>query len=85
MPYRTPAQGSHPQQCEVCGSPANYQQGGFYLIIECSRCGDFQMGREALFEWSQTPDGRLDNPAGAKQRALASHLIRRMQARSGRF
>jgi hypothetical protein len=63
---------SQQQQCEVCGSAANSRQSGFYLVVDCSRCGDFQMGREAWYDWSHAT---LDD----KRRPLASHLIRKMQ------
>jgi hypothetical protein len=72
MPYKTPTNGVQPQQCEVCGSPANIRHSGFYSVVDCSRCGDFQMDRET----------EIDLPKAcreARHRALASHLIRRMQ------
>lgn len=47
-------------------------QDGYYLVTDCSRCGDFQIGREAWADWSRTS-------TSPEQRALASHLIRRMQ------
>jgi nucleoside 2-deoxyribosyltransferase len=72
MPYTTPAHGLEPQQCEVCGSPANVTQSGFYFIINCSRCGDFQIDREAAAAWPRTA-------ADETRRALASHLVRKMQ------
>ncbi len=40
--------------------------------MDCSRCGDFQLGREAEVNWSRSS---IDD----ERRALASHLIRRMQ------
>jgi hypothetical protein len=69
----------------VCGSPANSHEGGKYLIIACSRCGDFQIDSETLFDWSNTPGGRLDASDGGNQRALASYLIRRMQGSKRRI
>ena len=72
LPYKRPTQGVTPQQCEVCGSPANSGQDGYYLAVACSRCGDFQISREAWVNWSTTS-------SDDKQRALASYLIRRMQ------
>jgi hypothetical protein len=41
-------------------------------MVDCSRCGDFQVGREAKVNWLPTSNDE-------QQRALASHLIRRMQ------
>src|SRR5713226_1787714 len=38
MTYRKPAQGE-PQRCDVCGSPANCMENGYYLMVDCSRCG----------------------------------------------
>jgi hypothetical protein len=72
LPYKTPERGWQPQPCEVCGSPANRKENGYYLVVDCSRCGDFQMGREALVN---SPLTSRDE----QQRALASHLVRRMQ------
>jgi hypothetical protein len=43
-------------------------------MVDCSRCGDFQVGREAKVNWLPTSNDE-------QQRALASHLIRRMQGR----
>jgi hypothetical protein len=63
---------SYKTQCKVCGSPANCEEPGYYLMVDCSRCGNFQVGREAKVNW-------LPISNGEQQRALASHLIRRMQ------
>jgi nucleoside 2-deoxyribosyltransferase len=61
------------QQCIVCGSPATVKtDGGFYVFIDCRRCGEFQLGR-ALAD--DLPQMRLSN----EQRALASHHIRKRQ------
>jgi hypothetical protein len=76
LPYQKPAQGE-PQICEVCGSPANCEEYGYYLMVHCSRCGDFQVGREAKVNWLPTSNDE-------QQRALASHLIRRMHQGSKR-
>jgi len=77
LPYQKPAQGE-PQQCSVCGSPANVRgDGGFYVFTDCSRCGDFQLGRAIA------DDFPLTTPSEQK-RALASHLIRRMHQGSKR-
>jgi hypothetical protein len=69
LPYK-PTQAS--QNCEVCGSPANVSFSGAYMIVDCSRCGDFQIDREA-------PEYFPQHARNDKQRALASHLIRKMQ------
>jgi hypothetical protein len=73
VPYKKPADGREAHKCEVCGSPANSEQSGYYLVLDCSRCGDFQVGREAKVNW-------LPLSNDEQQRALAGHLIRRMQA-----
>jgi hypothetical protein len=72
MPYRRPDQGK-PQECEVCKSPANVEQSGAYFVIGCSRCGDFQIDRVTTVNFPLSSREE-------KQRALASHLIRRMQS-----
>jgi hypothetical protein len=76
LPYKKPAEGLvlEPQQCDVCGSPANIHESGGYVYEDCSRCGDFQIDREAL------PHPFLTT-LNEQQRALASHLIRRMQGK----
>jgi hypothetical protein len=71
MPNRKPVQGE-PQTCDVCGSPANCNENGYYLMVDCSRCGDFQVGREDKINWLPISDDE-------QRRALASYLIRRMQ------
>ena len=73
MPYKTPAEGVQPQQCDVCRSPANVHRSGAYVYEECSRCGDFQIDREVADDF--LPNLKED------QRPLASHLIRRLQAK----
>jgi hypothetical protein len=72
---KKPAEGSHvePQQCEVCGSPANVQASGAYIYEDCSRCGDFQIDREVAEDFLP----RLKE----YQRPLASHLIHRLQGK----
>jgi hypothetical protein len=60
--------------CTVCTSPANVlrEDFGWGTVVDCSRCGDYSVER------STCDDARL--PLGeAKQRALASHLIRKLQ------
>jgi hypothetical protein len=57
----------------VCGSAANVRLNGKYYMEECSRCGDFQIDRDAPPQFLQ------ENLQG--HRELASHLIRRMQAK----
>ena len=74
MPYKKPAEGVQRQQCDVCRSPANVRPDGGYLVEDCSRCGDFQIDREA-------PQHPLLMNLDEHQRALLSHLIRRMQGR----
>jgi hypothetical protein len=71
LPYK-PVQGVAPQDCEVCGSPANVRTSGAYIIIDCSRCGDFQIDREA-------PDYFPLSVRTDEKRALASFLIHKMQ------
>src|ERR1700730_5160270 len=59
-------------QCSVCGSPATVKtDGGFYVFIECPRCGDFQLGHALADDFPQTKPSE-------KTQALASHLIRGM-------
>jgi hypothetical protein len=74
--YQKSAQGDG--QCTVCTSPANILKTEFKIgtVINCSRCGDFQVDHGIA----------RDVPlplADEKQRALASHLIRKLQ-RQGR-
>ncbi|MGZ6550769.1 MAG: hypothetical protein ACXVDJ_10885 [Tumebacillaceae bacterium] len=71
MPYKKPEQGEG-QQCEVCGSPANTSTSGFYVNIACSRCGDFQIDREAARNYPLSSRSE-------QKRALASYLIHKMQ------
>ena len=62
------------EPCTVCTSPANVLQKefGWGTVVDCSRCGDYSVERVTC------DDARL--PLGdAKQRALASHLIRKLQ------
>jgi len=73
LPYQKPPQGQQDGKCDVCGSPANIRLNGAYYFEECSRCGDFQIDRDA------SPNFLRENLQGQK-RALASHLVRRMQA-----
>jgi hypothetical protein len=61
--------------CPVCGSPANVERIAgqpTQAIVDCSRCGDFVTG-DALADNL----GRLLKDE--KQRALASHRIRKLQ------
>lgn len=71
MPYKQPAPGEPQQCCDVCG-PANTRTNGAYLVTDCSRSGDFQVDRG-------TPDIFPLPLLSDQKRALASHLIRRMQ------
>jgi hypothetical protein len=60
--------------CTVCQAPANVlrQEFGWGTVVDCSRCGGYRV------EHVTCDDIRL--PLGdAKQRALASHLIRKLQ------
>jgi hypothetical protein len=62
------------ESCTVCEASANVlrREFGWGVIVDCSRCGDFSV------EHVTCDDMRL--PLGdAKQRALASHLIRKLQ------
>jgi hypothetical protein len=66
------------QQCDVCGSPATVKtDGGFYVFVECPRCGEFQLGRALADDFPQTKPSE-------NKRALASHLIRRLHQGSKR-
>jgi hypothetical protein len=60
--------------CTVCASPANVlrQDFGWGTVVDCSRCGDYSVDRVTC------DDFRLPLGEG-KQRALASHLIRKLQ------
>jgi hypothetical protein len=60
--------------CTVCQAPANVlrEEFGWGTVVDCSRCGDYSVERVTC------DDIRL--PLGdAKRRALASHLIRKLQ------
>jgi len=73
MPYELPGGGRKTEPCIVCGSPANILARDIHsgAIIDCSRCGDFSISRMAATDFLPLKD--------LKQRALASHLIRRLQ------
>jgi hypothetical protein len=62
------------EPCTVCGSPANVlrREFGWGTVVDCSRCGDYSVEHVAC--------DNIGLPLKeAKQRALASHLIRRLQ------
>lgn len=61
--------------CTVCTAPANIlkQEFGRGTVVDCSRCGDYSVER------STCDDIRLPLKE-AKQRALASHVIRKLQS-----
>ena len=71
MPYDPLRQS---ETCTVCGSPANRKQEfGIGEIVDCARCGDFQITREAIDD--------IGLPYKMpKAQALTSYNIRRMQA-----
>jgi hypothetical protein len=71
MPYQKPPEGQPQQKCHICGSSANIRQGQPHLV-DCSRCGDFYIDRMAADDNTAIKD--------EKKRALASHLIRRLQS-----
>ena len=73
MPYQLPGGGRKTEQCIVCGSPANILARNIHdgTTLDCSRCGDFSISRMAATDFLPLKD--------LKQRALASHLIRRLQ------
>jgi hypothetical protein len=76
LPYQKPVQGQPDGRCTVCGSPANILKTEFKVgtVVDCSRCGDFQVDHVVADE--------LGLPLQVeKERALASHLIRRLQKR----
>jgi len=60
--------------CTVCTSPANIlrKDFGFGVVVDCSRCGDYSVDRQTC---DDVPLPLTDR----KQRALASHLIRKLQ------
>ncbi|MGO9701430.1 MAG: hypothetical protein ACLPX7_19445 [Xanthobacteraceae bacterium] len=60
----------------MCGSAANILVRDIHsgTIIDCSRCGDFSVSRVAEADFLPLKD--------LKQRALASHLIRKLQGAS---
>jgi nucleoside 2-deoxyribosyltransferase len=61
------------QQCNVCGSPAAVRtDGGYYVFIDCPRCGLFQLSRAFA-------DDHPVISTSEQKRALTSHLIRKMQ------
>lgn len=63
--------------CIVCTSEANIVAHDVVTgdVIDCSRCGDFSVSRKLI-------DDEVLLLQDPKQRALASHIIRKMQARS---
>ena len=73
MPYQMPGAGRKSEACTVCGSQANVLEREFDVpvTLDCSRCGDFSISREAVDDFLPL--------AGVKQRALASYLIRKLQ------
>ena len=72
MPYATDKR-VKTKPCIVCGSPANIVLRDLHrgTMVDCSRCGDFAVSRIAASDFLPLRD--------AKQRALASHLIRKLQ------
>jgi hypothetical protein len=60
--------------CTVCDSPANVlrQEFGWGTVVDCSRCGDYSLDHV-------TCDNIGFPLKEAEQRALASHLIRKLQ------
>ncbi len=70
MPYHSEEK---PEACPVCGSPANILNREFNVAetINCSRCGDFSISHSASVDCLPLQD--------PKQRALASHIIRKLQ------
>jgi hypothetical protein len=68
MPYDKTRQS---QKCIVCDSQSNEERHIDKVAVDCSRCGDFLVLRRAEDDFLPLKD--------KKQRALASHLIRRLQ------
>jgi hypothetical protein len=63
------------QKCTVCESPANFLVHTLEQdVVDCSRCGDFTVLRAAIDDFLPLHD--------AKQRALASYLIRKLQGKT---
>jgi hypothetical protein len=62
------------EQCTVCSSEANIydREHGIGQVVDCVRCGDFQIAYNVAMEFNLP----CENP---KDRALASHVIRKMQ------
>jgi hypothetical protein len=61
------------ERCAVCDSLSNQRSSGLYIIVDCKRCGDFQISRDAIDDIGlpyNTP----------KEQAPASYIIRKMQA-----
>ena len=73
MPYELPGGGRKTEPCIVCGSVANILARDIHsgTTVDCSRCGDFSVTRATATDFLPLKDLR--------QRALASHLIRRLQ------
>jgi hypothetical protein len=76
MPYRLPNSGAKTEACVVCGAAANILVRGIHAgsVVDCSRCGDFSISREAADDFLPARD--------LKQRALLSYLIRKMQGQT---
>jgi nucleoside 2-deoxyribosyltransferase len=79
MPYQIPNEnldggGRRTLSCAVCGSPANLVPNDVFEgdYFDCVRCGDF-----AITEYAKALCAR--DIKTDKQKALASHLIRKMQ------
>lgn len=68
MPYSA---GSASEPCILCGSDANIRREMFGPFVDCSRCGDFQMERAVADD--------LTHPSDAKEAALRSFIVRKMQ------
>lgn len=62
------------EACTVCGYPANIHRSEFKIgeIVDCARCGDFEIAYSTAIAFKLP----FKNP---KERALASHVIRKMQ------
>jgi hypothetical protein len=74
LPYQKPAQGQPDGSCTVCGSPANLRKTEFMIgtVVDCSACGDFKIDHVTARDFKLPLKDE-------KQKALARHLIRRMQ------
>src|SRR5262249_32613678 len=74
MVFQAGGGGRTVESCTVCESPANVlrREFGWGIVVDCSRCGDYSVEHVTCDDVGLPLKER-------KQKALASHLIRKLQ------